>query len=47
MQTVADLGKDKDKKSAVLIAVDEEDMPHEALSSEITDKQQIVLNAYP
>jgi len=45
MQTVADLGKDKDKKSAVLIAVDEEDMPHEALSSEITDKQQIVLNA--
>lgn len=45
MDTIKNLGKNKDKKSAVLIKVDESEMPIKTADDIITDKQQLVLDA--
>jgi len=45
MDTVKNLGKNKDKKSAVLVKVDDSEMPIKTADDIITDKQQLVLDA--
>jgi len=45
MDTVKNLGKNKDKKSAVLVKVDDSEMPIKTADNIITDKQQLVLDA--
>ena len=45
MDTVKNLGKNKDKKSAVLVKVDDSEMPIKSADDIITDKQQLVLDA--
>ena len=45
MDTIKNLGKNKDKKSAVLVKVDDSEMPIKTADDIITDKQQLVLDA--
>ena len=45
MDTVKNLGKKKDKKSAVLVKVEEEDMPVKNTDNVVSAKQKLVLDA--
>ena len=44
MDTVNDLGKNKDKKSAVLVRVEDDEMPSESYSDKPTDMEEAVLD---